>query len=214
VRALLCAVTPYNDYKVGATYLAGHQFPVGALFVLFLLAALANPLLRAVRPRWAFARGEMLTVWTLVLVASGLPSSGMMRFLLPHIAAPQNFSNGVNNWEARVWGGLPSWLKLSDEAAAKAYYSGYPRGAERVPWEAWVTPLVGWGTFALLFLLASFCVANLLRRQWIENEKFAFPLVQLPLLLAEDPEAGRRWGLCCAPRRSGSASCSRPVCTR
>lgn len=26
------AVTPYNDHKVGTTYLAGHRFPVGAIF--------------------------------------------------------------------------------------------------------------------------------------------------------------------------------------
>jgi hypothetical protein len=192
--ALLCAVTPYNDYKVGATYLAGHQFPVGAIFVLFVLAALANPVLRAWRPRSAFAPGEMLTVWTLILVASGLPSSGLMRFLLPHIAAPTHFSNGVNNWEAKVWGGLPAWLRISDKAAADAYFTGYPRGAEHVPWGAWAAPLLGWGVFALLFFAATFCVASLLRRQWIENEKFVFPLVTLPMLLAAEPEPGRRVG--------------------
>jgi hypothetical protein len=39
---LLCAITPYNDYKVGATYLAGNQFPVGAIFALLLLCAPVN----------------------------------------------------------------------------------------------------------------------------------------------------------------------------
>jgi hypothetical protein len=189
---LLCAITPYNDYKIGATFLAGNQFPVGAIFVLLLLAAPVNALLRAIAPRRAFTRSEMLTIWTLMLVASGLPSSGMMRFFLPHIAAPGYFSNGINNWEARVWGGLPEWLSLSDRAAAEAYFAGYPRGAEHIPWAAWIRPLLGWGTFAICFFVATFCLANLLRRQWIENEKFVFPLVSLPLLLAEDPVPGTR----------------------
>jgi hypothetical protein len=128
----------------------------------------------------------------MMLVASGLPSSGLMRFFLPHLAAPQYFSNGVNNWETNIWGGLPSWLMLSDRDAAVAYYSGYPRGAEHIPWEAWVRPLLGWGAFGACFFVATFSLANLLRRQWIENEKFVFPLVSLPLLLAEDPTPGTR----------------------
>ncbi|MBC8138770.1 MAG: hypothetical protein H8F28_23055 [Fibrella sp.] len=187
---LLCAITPYNDYKIGATYLAGNQFPVGAVFALLLLAAPVNALLRWLSPVRAFSRAELLTIWTLMLVASGLPSSGMMRFFLPHIAAPGYFSNGVNNWEELVWGGLPEWLSLSDRAAAKAYFTGYPRGAEHIPWAAWVRPLLGWGAFAACFFVATFSLANLLRRQWIENEKFVFPLVTLPLLLAEDPTPG------------------------
>ncbi|MBC8141775.1 MAG: hypothetical protein H7Y38_10095, partial [Armatimonadetes bacterium] len=196
--ALLCAITPYNDYKIGATYLAGNQFPVGAVFVLLLLAAPMNALLRrfasqaTLAPARAFSRAELLTVWTLMLVASGLPSSGMMRFFLPHIAAPQYFSNGVNNWEMKVWGSLPEWLSVSDPAAAKAYFAGYPRGAEFIPWAAWIRPLIGWGSFAACFFVATFCLANLLRKQWIENEKFVFPLVSLPLLLAEDPAPGTK----------------------
>jgi len=48
-----------------------------------------------------------------------------------------------------------------------------------------------WGILAAFFLTATFCFANLLRRQWIENEKFSFPLVTLPLMMAEEPEQGR-----------------------
>ena len=188
--ALLCAITPFNDYKIAATFLAGTQFPVGAIFVLLLLAAPVNALLRRFAPSRAFSKGELLTVWTLVLVASGLPSSGMMSFFLPHIAAPDYFSNSSNNWQARVWGGLPSWLRVSDPSAAEAYFRGYPRGAEHIPWGAWAVPILAWGIFAACFFAASFCVANLLRRQWIENERFVFPLVALPLLLAEDPAPG------------------------
>lgn len=189
--AMFCAVTPYNDFKVGATYLAGNQFPVSALFVLLFLVLVVNVVLRKVRPDWVFARGELLTIWTLILVASGLPSSGMMRYFLPHIGAPHYFSNDTNNWEYKVWKDVPSWLKVSDQAATNAYFTGYPRGQEHIPWDAWAAPLFFWGIFALLFLVASFCVANVMRRQWVENEKFAFPLVTLPLLLAEEPAPGR-----------------------
>ena len=35
---LLCAFTPYNNYKVSATNVGGNQFPLASLFQLVLLA--------------------------------------------------------------------------------------------------------------------------------------------------------------------------------
>ena len=190
--AALCAFTPYNDFAVAATYISGNQFPIGALFILFFFALAVNGFLRRFMPSRVFRPAELLTIWTLILVASGIPSSGMMRYLIPNIAAPQYLSTTTNNWEQKVWGsGTPSWLRLSDPAAAQAFISGYPRGQEMVPWGAWAAPLFFWGILASLFTVATFCFANLLRRQWVENERFAFPLVALPVLLAADPPPGR-----------------------
>lgn len=187
----LCAVTPYNDFKIAATYIAGTQFPIGAVFVELFLVGVVNVALRKWLPRKAFRPGELLTVWTLILVASGLPSSGMMRYFIPGIVYPRYASDDKNNWEQNVWGAAPDWLKVTDKAAADAFFKGYPRGQERIPWEAWATPLFFWGILAVLFVIATFCVSSLLRRQWIENEKFSFPLVTLPTLLAEEPAPGR-----------------------
>ncbi|MES2460186.1 MAG: DUF6785 family protein, partial [Armatimonadota bacterium] len=185
-----CAVTLYNDFKVGATFIAGNQFPIGAIFVLFFFAAVVNSVLRKFAPSKSFRPAELLTIWILILTASGLPSSGLMRYLIPNIAAPQYLSDSTNAWQQKVWGGTPSWLRLSDPEAANAYIHGYPLGQERVPWGAWITPLFAWGILATCFLVASFCYANLLRRQWIENEKFSFPLVTLPVMLSEEPPPG------------------------
>jgi hypothetical protein len=189
--ALLCAFTPYNDFKIAATYVAGNQFPIGAIFVLIFLAGVVNTVLRRFHPAAAFTRGELLTIWTLILVASGLPSSGLMRYFIPYIVAPHYYSDNANDWERKIWGGAPDWLKIQDKAAADAFFTGYDRGEERIPWESWGGPLFFWGILAVLFLLASFCVASLLRRQWVENEKWTFPLVALPALLAEEPRGSR-----------------------
>lgn len=187
----LCAFTPYNDFKIGATYIAGTQFPIGAVFVELFLVGIVNVFYRKFSPRSAFHKGELLTVWSLILVASGLPSSGMMRYFLPHIAAPHYMSDSTNNWESKVWSKIPEWMKIKDQAAATAFAKGYPRGQEHIPWDAWASPLFFWCILAFLFLLATFCLSSLLRRQWIENEKFSFPLVALPMLLAEEPEQGK-----------------------
>ena len=185
---LLCGFTPYNDFKVAATYIAGTQFPIGALFFLFVIV-----LINAFLPlKKRFQRGEMLTVWTLILVTSGLPTSGMMRYFLPAIVAPVAFSDDTNNWKNKVWGDTPAWLRVQDAEAAKAFFNGYHRGEEHIPWGPWIVPLLAWSLLAMLFLLATYCITSILRKQWVENEKFSFPFVALPMMLAETPEPGRR----------------------
>ena len=115
-------VTPYNDFKIAATYIAGTQFPIGALFVLFFFAFAINALLRAVAPKAVFQRGELLTIWTLILVASGIPSSGMMRYFIPEIVAHKAFANDTNNWDQKFLNQLPEWTKFQDKAAADAFF--------------------------------------------------------------------------------------------
>ncbi len=189
--AVLCAITPYNDFKVAATFISGNQFPLGAIFVLMLLSGVCNPLLRKIKQeRLIWSQTEMLVVWVIILVAAGLPSSGMMRFFIPQIVAVHYFSDNINHWESKVWGTLPAYLQIHDKAAVNAFYRGYPHGQEHIPWEAWWLPLSSWSLLAVLFLLASFCVAALLRKQWVEVERFAFPLVTLPVLLSEPSQNG------------------------
>lgn len=187
------AVTPYNDFKIAATYIAGTQFPIGALFVLFVFAFAINGLLRMVAPRQVFQRGELLTIWTLILVASGIPSSGMMRYFVPEIVAHKAFANDTNNWEQKFLNELPAWTQFQDKEAADAFFNGYHKGEEHIPWAAWRGPLFFWGILAMLFLMATFAITALLRKQWIESEKFSFPFVALPLLMSEDPEPGKRF---------------------
>ncbi|WP_394793405.1 DUF6785 family protein [Armatimonas sp.] len=180
--ALVCVWTPYNNYKVGASLIGGNQFPTVAFAVLALLA-----LLRQLLPRLKVTPAELATVWTILLVTSGIPSSGLLRTLIPNIPAPVAMSTPTNEWERKVWGAQPGWLKMTDSEAARAFFAGYPRGQEHVPWGAWLGPLTAWLLPAALFLLASFCVAAVFRKQWIEYERFAFPLVTLPLQLATEP---------------------------
>jgi hypothetical protein len=53
--ALLCALTPSNDFKLLSTYIAGTQFPMGALWVEVLLVAVNAVLCR--RDAVAFTHG-------------------------------------------------------------------------------------------------------------------------------------------------------------
>ena len=187
----VCALTPYNDYFVAATYLSGNFFPISALGTILLLTLAVNPLLiRSGRRHRCFSPAEIITVWAMIIATVGIPSSGLMRYLIPHIVAPHYFATAANGWEGTLISRLPPRLLVHDPNAVLWFFEGLPRGAG-IPWAAWEQPLAWWGLFVALLFLAFFCLSALIRRQWVENERFAFPLVTLPVLLAEQPEYGR-----------------------
>jgi len=190
---LVCGVTPYNDYAVAATYLSGNFFPIGALAAVLGLVLVVNPLLITLgRRHRAFTPGEILTVWAMVIIAAGIPSSGLMRYLLPHLVAPHYYATRTNHWEGLFLAHLPPYLFVSDPDAVRTFFEGLRRG-QPIPWGAWAVPLAWWSVFVACLFLSFFCLATLLRRPWVEHERLAFPLVKLPILLAEAPSPGEKF---------------------
>jgi len=192
LTAGLAWLTPYNDYKVGATLVAGNYLPVGCFFLLTLLAVGLNPLLRAVWPRAVLRPGELITIWCLTATASSIPASGLMRFLIPHIVAGDYYATPENQWQVRVLRHLPKVLRVSDPDAVRHFFENAYLGP--VPWALWFTPLLAYGVFALALYFSFFCLSVLLRKQWNEHERFTFPLVQLPVEVCQAPEGNHKFG--------------------
>ena len=62
-------------------------------------------------------------------------------------------------------------------AGLKYIVAGY------IPWRDWMTPFIAWTSFGFLCLAGAFSLAVLMRRQWIENERYPLPLTRIPLSL-------------------------------
>jgi hypothetical protein len=189
----ICLVTPYNDIGLANTYMTGFHFPMGAFFLLVLLTLVGNLVVKAIRRAWAFGRSELMLVWCMMIVASTVPSSGLMRYWFPVVAAPSYHatSSQQQHWANRghVLDRTPRQLVLSKEPgdrAAEMFYQGPPTGEEMdIPWGAWAEPLVTWGVFLMLYYLATLFLCSILRGYWVESERLAFPLAKVPLELTE-----------------------------
>jgi hypothetical protein len=175
----LCALTPYNDYVIGNTYIAGNHFPVGAAAVLLALTLL-NLLLRRARSRALLSAQEIAVVYIVVMVTSGIPSTGLLRYLLPLLTIPYYFATPGNRWEQTLWGHLPQWLGVSDPVSSSWFWEGMPSG-QSVPWGSWWLPLSRWSLLIAALWLLMLSLAALVRKQWADRERLAFPLVQFPL---------------------------------
>lgn len=189
--ATVCAVGPYNDYYVGATFLSGNFFPIMGVSAILLLTLLINPLLISLNRRNAiFTASEIITVWTMIVVVAGIPGSGMMRLLVPHIVAPLYYSTPDNRWDDAIVSHLNHRLIVTDPNAVKWFFEGLPRD-KSIPWGAWLEPMAWWAMFAGLMYVVFFSLSAIVRKQWVENDHLTFPLVKLPVLLSDEPEAGR-----------------------
>ncbi|MCD6351919.1 MAG: hypothetical protein J7M26_07360, partial [Armatimonadetes bacterium] len=186
--AALAWLTPYSDYYVGATYVANHHVPIVASVLLALVAGLVNPLLGRLRAGWRLSRAELAAFWIVLAVPSGIPSSGLMRFLIPVLPALRYYATPENRFEELLWPHLLSWLVPTDERAIVAFYDG-ASGPMLPYWRAWLLPALTWSLIALLAWWVMFTLASLLRRQWCDHERMSFPHVQLPLEIVGNPAA-------------------------
>ncbi len=188
----LNAVTPYNDYGLGNTYVAGNHFPIGAVFVLLALSLL-NLLVYRWRGRRLLRGPEVAVIYIIVMVTSGIPSSGLLRYMIPCGTVPYYFAGRGNQWETQFWAYIKPWIAVSDPAAVTWFWQGLPEG-QGVPWRPWVNMLSHWAVFFGALWAIMICLAALVRKQWADRERLTFPLVQFPLEVLRDDERGPSGG--------------------
>jgi hypothetical protein len=171
-----------------STKMAQDHLPWGAVIPVFLIAVVLNKLLEKGNARWALTRAEILVITGMALIASALPSY-FMGYVISNTAAPYYFANQENRWASDLHPHLPDWTVLKEGTAVRWFFEGMPAGAE-IPWEMWVVPLfwrlsqvVAIGVFCL-------CAVSILRKQWVEHERLTFPLMSLPLAMAEREPKG------------------------
>lgn len=188
-RAVVIALLmmPLNAYWVilmEVTRYSGHPTTISLFFnVVFALTLLLglNALLQHIRPRWALSPGEMLTVYIMLGVASAITGHDMIEVLLPILSHVHYFARPENNWATEIVPYVPKWLSVSDPQALEEFYTGTGTLYTLHNIRAWLTPVLWWTAFLSLLCFLMLCINTLLRRQWTQNERLAYPLVALPL---------------------------------
>ncbi len=180
--ALLGIWLTYNRMVVQGPFMGWYFLDRGVLFVFFLLAVLLNPLLGLLKRRYALGRGELLAIYAMLLLL--MPAWAMTKALLGFMTGVTYYASPeMRHLEAVLPYSLP-WLAVLDAEPVRWLYEGLPKGGS-VPWWAWVVPLWSWGSFLVALFVVLGCVAVILRKQWEEHERFAFPIMQVPLAMGE-----------------------------
>ena len=185
VLTIVCGVwVRQAEIVVIATQISEAVPAIPALGVLILLVAI-NPLLRAVRRSAQLSRVDILAIYTFVGIAISMAGVGVVRYWLASVtylfyfARPENDLASLQRW-------IPGWMVPRDPVLIEGLYLGMGR----VPWGAWLVPLLVWGGFFLAFWTAMLCMLVLVRRRWMHDERLSFPIVELGLEMT-DPKLGR-----------------------
>jgi len=188
----LSIVIPYNDYRLHGVRLTGNHFPLAAVFLFVILIYVVNALVRKFAWSFALSRVELLVIWCMMIVSTGIPASGLMRYFFAMLVGPFYYATPQNRWAETIHRYIPKWLVPTHDAVSPVvsqFFEGMPPDAT-IPWYAWRTPLIAWGIFIGMLYGMVICVSVILRKQWVERERLNFPLVQLPEEMAAPPAEG------------------------
>jgi hypothetical protein len=208
---VICGLTPYNDFVMGNTFLVGNFMPIGLLLVFMVILMLINAPLHLLAPRHALTSGELAVALGMVLISSTLPSSGLMRYL-PSTMVGMNYhaSSGGDRLTVLQELNLPEWMfperegedlkaktgsevirdfygRSSAVAAEQSYFGSF----QLVPWGAWLKFFGAWAVLIFGLYGAILCLMIIVRRQWADNERLAFPLATVYSSLIETPPPGK-----------------------
>ena len=181
---LICFTEAYNDYYINNTWLAAHHFPIVAAFLLMVLVLGVNVFAKLTRFFPPLRASELITIWCMMIVVASLPTLGLAAYMLPTLVGLTYYATHENEWTELFHHYLPEWLIPRGNEVVQNFFESTTRGAD-VPWLAWMPSLLFWTCFTFVLWGTMVCLSTILRRQWVEQEKFAFPLVQLPTEMSQ-----------------------------
>ncbi|MBI2502085.1 MAG: hypothetical protein HYW07_02495 [Candidatus Latescibacteria bacterium] len=168
---------PYGNMVIRGSYMGLDFSTPGAVFLFFLLAGLLNHALR-------LRREELLVVYAMMIAASAIPTMGLSEYLLTIISGVQYYASPENEWALLIQPHIPTWMVPQDPEAIKWFYEGAPKG-QGVPWGVWLGPLACWLVLATALYLVMISTTVILRKQWVEQERLVYPIVQVPLEMVQ-----------------------------
>lgn len=187
---VVCVVVSYTELVLGKIQIGFLQMPPAVIGIFFFLVLL-NAQFRRLGQRFSLRSGELLMIYCMMVVAAMVSSRGVMEKVISLLVTPNYYANPGNRWTEIFFPYIKKWLVPFDpdgreqQPVAKAFFEGL-RSGEPIPWSDWALPLATWGLLVLLVIFAFLCLASILRRQWVDNEKLSFPLVQPPLELVQE----------------------------
>jgi hypothetical protein len=205
IALLICALTPFNNTYRQATPLGGGHFPLAPFYILIWLTLVVSLVNHFRKEKPLLSGSELLLAWGLMVLVSGVAYTGLVRTFFINLTAPFHFATVENRWADTLWPLLPAGLFPTDNGAIKQLYDGLEGGRRlgwwtvltRIPWQAWIGPLVAWSGFILLCYWVMVCIVTLLAPQALVNERMNFPLLRVPQLMEAAVDQGRSrtfWG--------------------
>lgn len=184
----------FNSYwcLMGTEVWHSTQLTIASLFFnavfTLLVFVLANLLLQRFTPRLAMSQADLQTIYVMVVMLTTISGHTMMGYLIPVLAHTFQFASTENEWIPLFGHHIPTWIAVKDSRILDGFYNGDSTLYTSTTLNAWIPPVLTWSSFVIALWLTLLAVTVFLRKQWTENERLNYPIVQLPLALTSNPK--------------------------
>ena len=120
----------------------------------------------------------------MMMVATAIPTRGVTGVMLSMISGPHYYATAENQWADLILRHTKDWIVVGPGDGLRHFYEGVPKGESAV-WAVWLKPLLGWLILLLALWTTILSLMVILRRQWMERERLPYPVMQVPLAMAE-----------------------------
>ena len=110
----------------------------------------------------------------------------MMEILVSTLGHAFWFATPENDWKDLFWRYIPRWLAVADKGVLSGYYEGDSTLHTKQHLLGWLTPVLNWFAFLFALLFVMLCITVIVRRPWTEDEKLAYPIIQLPARMTSE----------------------------
>ena len=145
-----------------------------------------NRIFKRFLPRMALSQGELLVIYVMLSVASATAGHSMMEILVSTLGHAFWFATPENDWKDLFWRYIPNWLAVADKDVLSGYYEGDSTLYTKQHLLGWLTPVMNWFGFLFAMLFVMVCITLIVRKPWTEDEKLAYPIIQLPARMTSD----------------------------
>jgi hypothetical protein len=134
--------------------------------------------------------GELVIVYAMLTIGCAMASE-WMDVIAPYIYTYGVFADRNERYRTKVIPYLSEWLFFRDSEALEAFAAGgKPFWFFWSQLYLWWPKILAWTAIAGLVCLAMLAVNMLMRDQWTNREKLAFPIIQLPLAIVREGSGG------------------------
>ena len=181
----VCYVSPNQVYSVIFSLMVP---PVSALFFMVAL----NVLLRKISPKIAFNQTDLLIIFAITAVAGACSAEWINVTNMATWSYPHRQTDGtVRDYLTKY---IPDWLVIKDEKlVTEMRGGGYGLSYAFTKIPLFLPKWIAWFSLFFSICFATLCINSLMRGAWCDRERLAFPLIQLPVAVAENGGNGPIW---------------------
>ena len=155
--------------------------------IMTLIVAMANLGLRRVAPKLALTEGELIIFYAMHAVMGAICAE-WMTVINPYIHAYALYHGQDTRFDKYINPYTNPWFFIPVEDADK--YTAYRNGGygfrhflTQLP--LWWRYIFSWTVLVTLICGAMLCINSLMRDEWTNREKLAFPIIQMPMAIVQ-----------------------------